>query len=69
MIATIKHLARAQMPPSVCVAVHGIFAGDALEELMRAGAARVVTTNTISHSSNGIDISGLLAAGVRALVG
>ncbi len=69
MIATIKHLARAQMPPSVCVAVHGIFAGDALEELMRAGAARVVTTNTISHSSNGIDISGLLAAGVRALIG
>jgi len=69
MIATIKHLMRAQTPPPICVAVHGIFAGDALEELIRAGAARVVTTNTIAHSSNGIDISGLLAASVRALIG
>jgi len=68
MIVTIEHLMRAQMPPPVCVAVHGIFAGDALAQLMRAGAARVVTTNTILHSSNGIDISGLLADGVRALI-
>ena len=49
--------------------MHGIFAGNALEELMQAGAARVVTTNTIAHSTNGIDISGLLAEGVRALIG
>ena len=68
MIETVKQLKRAGLPPAVCVAVHGIFAGNALEALIQAGAARVVTTNTIAHSSNGIDISGLLAEGVRALI-
>ena len=68
MIETVKQLERAGLPPAVCVAVHGIFAGNALEELMQAGAARVVTTNTIAHSSNGIDISALLTEGVRALI-
>ncbi len=68
MIETVKQLVRAGLPPAVCIGVHGIFAGNALDELMQAGAARVVTTNTIAHGSNGIDISGLLAEGVRALI-
>ncbi len=45
----------------LCVAVHGIFAGDALSLLAQAGVEQVVTTNTIVHASNGIDISRLLA--------
>jgi ribose-phosphate pyrophosphokinase len=68
MIETVKQLKRAGLPPPVCIGVHGIFAGNALAELMQAGAARVVTTNTIAHSSNSIDISGLLAEGVRGLI-
>jgi ribose-phosphate pyrophosphokinase len=68
MIGTVRQLKRAGLPRAICIAVHGIFAGNALEELMQAGAARVVTTNTIAHSSNGIDISGLLAEGVRTLI-
>jgi len=68
MIETVKQLKRAGLAPPVCIAVHGVFAGTAFDELMRAGAARVVTTNTISHSTNGIDISGLLAETVRALI-
>jgi len=68
MIETVKQLKDAGLAPPVCLAVHGVFAGKALQELREAGAARVVTTNTIAHSSNGIDISGLLAEGVRALI-
>jgi ribose-phosphate pyrophosphokinase len=68
MIETVKQLKHAGLPPPVCIGVHGIFAGNALDELMQAGAARVVTTNTIAHASNGIDISGLLAEAVRALM-
>ena len=68
MIETVKQLKRAGLPPTVCIGVHGIFAGNALQELIQAGAGCVVTTNTIAHSSNGIDISGLLAEGVRALI-
>ena len=33
----------------------------------RAGAGRIVTTNTIAHASNGIDVSALLAEGVRSV--
>jgi ribose-phosphate pyrophosphokinase len=69
MIVTLKHLKGVGLGPLVCIGVHGIFAGNALEELKQAGADRMVTTNTISHSTNGIDISGLLAEGVRALIG
>ena len=68
MIVTLKHLQGVDLQPPVCIGVHGIFAGNALDELTQAGAARVVTTNTIAHSTNGIDISGLLAEGVRALI-
>jgi ribose-phosphate pyrophosphokinase len=68
MIETVKQLRGEGLPPPLCIGVHGIFAGNALDELMQAGAARVVTTNTIAHGTNGIDVSGLLAEGVRALI-
>ncbi len=67
MIETIGHLRREGMQPPVCIAVHGIFAGDAFTELMAAGAGRVVTTNTVSHVTNAIDVTALLAQGVSAL--
>lgn len=50
----------------VCVAVHGLFAGDAYAALLAAGAARVVTCNTITHESNAVDVVPLLAAAVTA---
>jgi ribose-phosphate pyrophosphokinase len=67
MIETIVHLRRGGMQPPVCVAVHGIFAGDAFTELKAAGAGKVVTTNTVSHLTNAIDVTALLAQGVSAL--
>lgn len=57
MIETVGHLKMAGMRPPVCVGVHGIFAGDAFMELLRAGADRVVTTNSIIHASNRIEIA------------
>jgi ribose-phosphate pyrophosphokinase len=45
-----------------CVAVHGIFAGDAYARLMAAGVRRIATCNTIAHVSNAIDIHDILAA-------
>lgn len=69
MKVTLGHLARAGLKPAVCIGVHAIFAGDAHAGLMRAGAARIVTTNTIAHASNGIDVIGLLATAIGALPG
>lgn len=69
MIETIGHLKREGMQPPVCVAVHGIFAGEAFGDLMAAGAGKVVTTNAVPHETNAIDVIALLAQGVRAVTG
>jgi len=68
MIETVGHLQRAGMQQPVCVAVHGIFAGNAYDDLLRAGAARVVTSNTVPHASNQIDVCALITSHVHALV-
>ena len=57
------------MQPPVCVAVHGLFAGDAYQDLIAAGAAQIVTTNTVQHQSNAIDATPLLATAVREVTG
>jgi len=53
----------------VCVGVHAVFAPDAMQLLEDAGAARVVTCNTLPHGSNGIDVMGEVTQAVRARVG
>jgi ribose-phosphate pyrophosphokinase len=68
MIETVKHLKRADLLPPVCVGVHAVFAGDAYADLLRAGAARIVTTNTIPHDSNALDIGPETVAAVRELL-
>ena len=60
LIATINHLKTAQMKAPICIGVHAVFAGNAYQEISRAGAKKVITCNTISHVSNQIDISDLL---------
>ncbi|HEX7946002.1 MAG TPA: ribose-phosphate pyrophosphokinase [Phenylobacterium sp.] len=45
----------------VCVVVHPLFAGDALERLSQV-SERVVSTDTIEHPTNGISIVSLVAA-------
>lgn len=69
MIETVRHLRNAGMKPPVCIAIHGVFADNAYEDLCAAGAERVVTANTIPHSSNRIDVTPLLADGVRKTCG
>ena len=53
------------MKPAACIAVHAVFAPAAYESLLAARPARIVTTNTVKHPTNGIDISGLLADAIR----
>jgi ribose-phosphate pyrophosphokinase len=50
----------------VCIAVHGLFA-DNSDRLLAAAGARVVTSNTVTHPSNALDVAPLLAAGVGEL--
>jgi ribose-phosphate pyrophosphokinase len=66
MIETLRHLDVAGMREPVCVAVHAVFSDHAHDELLKAGASRVVTCNTIEHPSNRICVADALAEGVRA---
>lgn len=68
MIETLGHLRRAGMKPAVCVGVHGVFAEGAFDALKAAGAERVVTCNTIGHSSNAIDVIPLLTSEIAAFL-
>lgn len=61
MIVTINHLKNAGMKDALCIGVHAIFAGDAYQKLQAATNNKIITCNTIEHSSNAIDVSGLIA--------
>jgi ribose-phosphate pyrophosphokinase len=64
MIETIGHLKTADLKPPTCIGVHGIFAENAYSELLAAGIDRVVTSNSIPHETNAIDLSNLLSGAI-----
>jgi ribose-phosphate pyrophosphokinase len=68
MIATLAELNAAGMKPAVCIGVHAIFADDAYEQLRAASPARIVTTDTIAHESNAIEIAPLLAGAIQEVM-
>lgn len=55
LVAALNHLRGQHAPPPVCVAVHGLFADDALAVIRAAGAARIAVTNTV----DGVDAPGV----------
>lgn len=60
MIETIKQLKKTGMQRPLCIGIHAIFADNTYENLLSAGAKRVITSNTIDHISNAIDVTELL---------
>lgn len=58
---TIRQIKAARMNDPLCIAVHGLFADNAYQDLLESGASEVISCNTIAHESNKIDISDLLA--------
>lgn len=64
MIKTVALLQQQQFASAICLATHGLFAGDAYMKLIGSGA-EVITTNTVSHESNAIDVTGLFASLVQ----
>jgi len=61
MAEAVVRLIRAGMRAPVCIAVHAVFAGGADAALIEAGAAKVVSCNTIAHATNAIDVNGAVA--------
>ena len=69
MIETVLHLREAAMPAPICVGVHAVFADDAHDDLLAAGAARIVTCTTVPHHSNQIAVDQPLADAAREMIG
>ncbi len=68
MIETLGHLDAAGMKPAQCIGVHGVFAGDAFKQLENQHPAAIISTNSIPHTSNKIDVSGLMAEGIKTIL-
>ncbi len=60
MLSAIKALGRRSSVAPICVAVHGVFAANAYDELLRSGAS-VLSTNTIYHPSNAVSLASQIA--------
>ncbi|WP_024302777.1 ribose-phosphate pyrophosphokinase [Pseudogulbenkiania sp. MAI-1] len=69
MAETLRHLQQMGAKPAVCIAVHAVFAEDAVARLTSSGAARVVSCNTIAHPSNAISLERWLAEAIRDVCG
>jgi ribose-phosphate pyrophosphokinase len=66
MIEAVSQLRNQLSNPAVCVGVHGVFAPGAYEGL-KAVSSRIVTTNTIPHETNGIDVTSLLLEAIPTI--
>ena len=62
MSALLEHLLEQKTKNPICLAIHAVFSTSAYEKLKRLGPLDIVTTNSIKHESNRIDISSLLVA-------
>ena len=68
MVEATRQLRAAGTQPPLCVAIHAVFADDVHDELVGAGAAGIVTCNTIAHASNKICVAESIADAARAHV-
>lgn len=68
MIEVATQFRVAGFPELVAVGIHALFAGNAFDDLVRAGVRRIVTCNTVAHPSNAIDITTVLATEARGLL-
>ena len=66
LAAAVGRLRELGLPPPVCVVTHAVFAEGAQARIEAAGAARIVSTDTVPHASNGISIEPLLAGATAA---
>ena len=67
MLQAVRLIATRSHAKPICIAPHGLFADNSDLLLTKAGA-RVVTSNTIPHQTNAIDVGAALTEAVRQLI-
>jgi ribose-phosphate pyrophosphokinase len=68
MIESVGRWRAAAQPAPICLGVHAVFASGAYEALRAAGTERIVTTNSIPHGSNEIDLSATLLQPIKGFL-
>lgn len=68
MARAVERLLASGTAPPVCLVIHAVFAEGAHETILAAGAARVISTDTIPHSSNVIATADILDETLRSLL-
>lgn len=66
MVRSIERVLAAGGQSPIAILIHAVFAEGAYDDILAAGAARVVTTDTIPHPSNVISVAEAIAEGVSA---
>ena len=64
MVEAVRALKSRGSSDPICIVVHALFCGDAYQQLVDAGPAAVVSTNSVNHLSNAIDIGASLGEAV-----
>jgi ribose-phosphate pyrophosphokinase len=67
MIETSRLVRQQHLPAPVCIAVHGLFSYESYNRLKEV-SSRVVTTNSVPHTSSEIDLLPVLAQSLETLV-
>ena len=67
MVETVKNLVAVGLRAPVCVGVHALFSENAVQALRDAGASQIVTTTSVPHATNAIDIVPLLIPAIHEL--
>ncbi|MDB4955360.1 MAG: ribose-phosphate pyrophosphokinae [Myxococcales bacterium] len=65
MIEATRQLRAAGAAPPMCVAIHAVFADNVLDDLTSAGAAGIITCDTIVHASNRICVADPIAEAAK----
>ena len=68
LIEAARQLQTLTAHPATCVVVHALLTPDAQRAIKAAGVTRLVSTNTVAHETNAIDIVPLLAEGIRPML-
>ncbi|MFI4936923.1 MAG: ribose-phosphate diphosphokinase [Candidatus Berkiellales bacterium] len=48
----------------ICIGIHAVFVGNAYQDLLNAGAKKIVTSNTLPHLTNEIDLNDNIIDGI-----
>ena len=68
LVEAVRGLKSLTSRPVTCVVVHALLAPDAESAIRAAGVARFVSTNTVTHATNAIDVVPLLVERIHALM-